>query len=65
MLRIAECVAESKGVLKVYQIMTGWWRRFMEWNPGSRLEQEITLLAKELKKEKEKGRGESCQERSR
>ena len=36
-LRIAECVAESKGVLKGSQITTGWWRRFMERNPGMSL----------------------------
>ena len=32
-LRIAESVAESKGILKGVEITNGWWRRFLERNP--------------------------------
>ena len=36
-LRIAESVAESKGILKGVGITNGWWRRFLERNPGMTL----------------------------
>ena len=36
-LRIAESVAESKGILKGVGITCGWWRRFLERNPGMTL----------------------------
>ena len=36
-MRIAQEVAEAKGVLKQTRISSGWWRRFLERNPALRL----------------------------